>query len=291
LPSEEEFWNWNNNSSIMKYILFILLLILSFTTNAQYGIHREYDFGNYKDTVLRKDGTDSLFRLIDGEYVFSGMIKTKLYLGTESINGLSALLNSKQTTLVSGVNIKTINGSSVLGVGDLTLSAGNAAWGSITGSLANQTDLNTALNGKASASHNHAISDVTNLQSSLDAKQSTLVSGTNIKTINGSSVLGNGDLTVSGAPVFYYGSDAGNNDSYAVTISGITSYTPGMIITFRANTANTTGCTLNVNGLGAIAIVKRNNTTPASNDIIAGMICMVVYNGNNQFTIVNPIVN
>lgn len=46
--------------------------------------------------------------------------------------------------------------------------------------------------------HNHAISDVTSLQSTLDGKQATLVSGTNIKTINGTSVLGSGDLTVSG---------------------------------------------------------------------------------------------
>ena len=34
-------------------------------------------------------------------------------------------------------------------------------------------------------------------QSALDAKQATLVSATNIKTINGVSVLGTGDLVVS----------------------------------------------------------------------------------------------
>lgn len=38
-------------------------------------------------------------------------------------------------------------------------------------------------------------------QTALDAKQATLVSGTNIKTINGSSVLGAGNLTVSSAQV------------------------------------------------------------------------------------------
>ena len=53
--------------------------------------------------------------------------------------------------------------------------SGNATWGAITGTLSNQTDL----------------------QSALDDKQATLVSGTNIKTINGSSVLGAGDLVVS----------------------------------------------------------------------------------------------
>jgi len=38
-----------------------------------------------------------------------------------------------------------------------------------------------------------------NNPSDISAKQDTLVSGTNIKTINGASVLGSGDLTVSGA--------------------------------------------------------------------------------------------
>lgn len=57
-----------------------------------------------------------------------------------------------------------------IGVG----SGGDAEWGYIEGTLSDQTDLNTALNGK----------------------QATLVSGTNIKTINGVSVLGEGDIEV-----------------------------------------------------------------------------------------------
>lgn len=50
----------------------------------------------------------------------------------------------------------------------------------------------------AAISHTHAQADVTNLVSDLAGKQETLVSGTNIKTINGASVLGSGDLVVSG---------------------------------------------------------------------------------------------
>jgi len=59
---------------------------------------------------------------------------------------------------------------------DIADLGGGAAWGDITGTLSNQTDL----------------------QDQLDDKQDTLVSGTNIKTINGTSVLGSGDLVVSG---------------------------------------------------------------------------------------------
>ena len=52
--------------------------------------------------------------------------------------------NTYQSILVSGTNIKTINGSSILGSGNLVIST-SASWGSITGTLSSQTDLNTAL--------------------------------------------------------------------------------------------------------------------------------------------------
>lgn len=54
-------------------------------------------------------------------------------------------------------------------------SGGSSTWGEITGTLSNQTDLQTAL----------------------DAKQDTLVSGTNIKTVGGTSLLGSGNVTIS----------------------------------------------------------------------------------------------
>lgn len=56
------------------------------------------------------------------------------------------------------------------------LAGGTASWGSITGTLSAQTDLSTALSGK----------------------QAALVSGTNIKTINSTSLLGAGDLVIGG---------------------------------------------------------------------------------------------
>lgn len=52
------------------------------------------------------------------------------------------------------------------------------------------------LAGKANVGHGHAISEITNLQSTLNGKQANLVSGTNIKTINGNSILGSGNLSV-----------------------------------------------------------------------------------------------
>jgi hypothetical protein len=48
--------------------------------------------------------------------------------------------------------------------------------------------------------HTHPQSDITNLTTDLAGKQATLVSGTNIKTINGSSILGSGNLSISAPP-------------------------------------------------------------------------------------------
>lgn len=53
-------------------------------------------------------------------------------------------LNTKQDTLVSGTNIKTINNESLLGDGNITIST-TTNWGGIGGTLSDQTDLQEAL--------------------------------------------------------------------------------------------------------------------------------------------------
>ncbi len=47
---------------------------------------------------------------------------------------------------------------------------GGGVWGEIDGTLADQTDLQTELDGKAAADHQHVIGDVTDLQTELDGK-------------------------------------------------------------------------------------------------------------------------
>lgn len=64
-------------------------------------------------------------------------------------DGTGNVLSSKQNTLVSGTNIKTINNQSLLGSGNINIGGGGSVtWGNIGGTLSNQTDLNTALNAK-----------------------------------------------------------------------------------------------------------------------------------------------
>lgn len=50
----------------------------------------------------------------------------------------------------------------------------------------------------APAAHGHAQADVTGLVAALAEKQAALVSGSTIKTLNGESLLGSGDVVVSG---------------------------------------------------------------------------------------------
>ena len=152
-------------------------------------------------------------------------------------------LDAKQATLVSGTNIKTVNNTSLLGSGNIAISSA-VAWGGVTGTLSNQTDLQTALDGKVD--ENAAITGATktkitydakglvtagadlaagdmptgidatkistgsisnaefdylngltdNIQTQFTGKQDTLVSATNIKTINSTSVLGSGNIAV-----------------------------------------------------------------------------------------------
>lgn len=88
-----------------------------------------------------------------------------------------------------------------------------------------------------------------------------------------------------------YAADTGINDTYVITLSPVpTSYTNGMVVYFKANTANTGAATLNVNSLGAKTIVKGVSTTLADGDIAAGQLCTVIYDGTN-FVLQNPVAN
>lgn len=125
---------------------------------------------------------------------------------TISYNSIGA-----QPTLVSGTNIKTVNSSSLLGSGDLSVgtvtnvsaitlgTTGTDLSSSVaTGTSTPVITLNVPT---ASATNRGALSNTD--WSTFNSKQDALVSGTNIKTINGTSLLGSGDITISGGGVAY----------------------------------------------------------------------------------------
>ena len=116
---------------------------------------------------------------------------------------------AKQDTLVSSTNIKTVNGNSLLGSGDLVISGGGS------GTVTNVSALNIGTTGTnlSSTVINSTTTPVITLNvptasavnrgalsssdwSTFNSKQSLLVSGTNIKTVNSTSLLGSGNLAV-----------------------------------------------------------------------------------------------
>jgi hypothetical protein len=113
---------------------------------------------------------------------------------------IDGLLGAKQPTLTCSTTLKTINTNCLLGSGDLTIAGGAGTWGTITGTLSSQSDLNTALAGK----------------------QAALVSGTNIKTINSQSLLGSGDIAISGGSGVTLANTYGNSLPTAITAIGAT---------------------------------------------------------------------
>jgi len=105
------------------------------------------------------------------------------------------------TSIVGGLPVNTaITGQQIINAA----SSSGASWGGITGILSNQTDLQSALNGKqatlVSGTNIKTVNSTSLLGSGDVAVQPTLVSGTNIKTVNGNSLLGSGDVTINGNP-------------------------------------------------------------------------------------------
>lgn len=86
--------------------------------------------------------------------------------------------NGKQDALVSGTNIKTLEGQSLLGSGNIDLTKSDVGLSNVD----NTSDVNKPVS--------------TAQATAIGLKQDTLVSGTNIKTIGGSSILGAGDLPI-----------------------------------------------------------------------------------------------
>lgn len=86
----------------------------------------------------------------------------------------------------------------------------------------------------------------------------------------------------------WYAADSVGTDAYAISLpTAPSAYVDGLAVRFKAGTANTAACTLNVNALGAITIKRPDGTDLESSDIVAGQIVQVVYIGG-VFQMVSP---
>lgn len=135
-----------------------------------------------------------LFILIAG-LAFAQDVKLANFSTGSSVN--AALLKANAAVTGSGT-LNTLaywNGTNTIGSLVLSVYPNPTELSYVKGVT---SSLQTQLNGKASASHTHTIANITGLQTALDSKQATLVSGTNIKTINSQSILGSGNLVIGG---------------------------------------------------------------------------------------------
>jgi len=146
----------------------------------------------------------------------------------------------------------------------------SSSWGTITGTLSTQTDLQTSLNAKEptitsgttsqyyrgdksfqtldktsvglgnvdnTTDVNKPVSTAT--QTALNAKQNTLVSGTNIKTVNSTSLLGSGDVAVQ--PTLVSGTNIKTINSTSLLGSGDIAISSGLTVGTTAVTSGTDG--------------------------------------------------
>lgn len=118
-----------------------------------------------------ENSKNGLYLLLDDDYSQTSNWK---FIGSD------VDLSSKQDVLVSGQNIKTINGNSLLGSGNLEIQGGGS---SIT---VDDTLSTTSTN----PVQNKVITE------KINTKQDSLVSGTSIKTINSTSLLGSGNISI-----------------------------------------------------------------------------------------------
>ena len=80
------------------------------------------------DLEESKADKDDLTNLINNVYTKEEIDNNHLVISS-SLNDLNTRLNTKQDTLVSGINIKTINNQSILGSGNITLEGGSGSGG------------------------------------------------------------------------------------------------------------------------------------------------------------------
>ena len=150
-------------------------------------------------------------------------------------------LSDKQDTLVSGSNIKTINNQSILGSGDLNVTA-STAWGNITGTLSNQTDLQNALDAKAnnadlaSVATSGSYNDLSNKPDlSVYALDNAVVHLSGNETINGDKLFKGQAQFTAGIGISF--KTSADDEYYVMRSSGAPATGCGLFLNNSASTA------------------------------------------------------
>ena len=229
-----------------------------------------------------------------------------------------------QETLVSGTNIKTINGNDLLGSGNIVIQGGGGSTVSYTQTQTSGNELGTiTIDGdskkiysptetdptvpswaKASSKpsytasevgavpttrkvNNKALSSDVTLNASDVGAQPTLVSGTNIKTVNSTSLLGSGNVAVQ--PTLVSGTNIKTVNSTSLLGSGniaVQSAITSTTVSITVASWNaTTTCTVSVTGVTASNNVVISPAPASIADYVsAGVYCSAQAAGTLMFT-------
>lgn len=134
-------------------------------------VARYYSTGTKVATLTKDEEDFDIYVPIDSSISSSSPSTTNLPTSSAVSTFVNSKISTKQDTLTSGTNIKTVNNTSLLGSGNI----------SVQPTLISGTNIKT-------------INSTSLLGNGNITVQPTLVSGTNIKTINNTSLLGSGNI-------------------------------------------------------------------------------------------------
>jgi hypothetical protein len=178
----------------------------------------------------------------------------------------SEALEDYQQKLVSGENIKTINNQSILGEGNIDIQGGG---GGIEGITMNDSPVSVEA----------GVANLGTVVTDKSDKQDTLVSGTNIKTINNESILGSGNITIQGG-----GTDTGTVQT--MIDQSISGKADSSTVTALTNTVtgHTADTSIHVTTAQTAAWDAKSNFSGSYNDLTDKPTIPTVPTSNTAFT-------
>ena len=102
---------------------------------------------------------------------------------------------------ITDAGVTSFNGNTGAVIYTAPVTSVNGNTGAVTISVPTASTTNPSMDGTASYGSGTVYARSNHVHPTDTSRQATLVSGTNIKTINGNSILGSGDLTVGGTPI------------------------------------------------------------------------------------------
>jgi len=228
--------------------------------------HSASDITDFKDSIatILKAGTDIIIDNNPGDITINADIPAV----TDSTDGLmTSALKLKLDGIASGAEVNV-----------------NADWNATSGDaqILNKPTIVSSVGATApitsSGGTNPTIS--TSMASNRLIGRTTAGSGVMEEITIGTGLqLSAGTLsatTIPGAGITK--ATASGTDTYTTTISGVSAYADGDTFLIRFTNGNTTGATLNINGLGAKTLYKNNDGALIGGDITSGGEMLCIYN-------------